>query len=71
MNDDRIDTIKTWRMTHGDMIDDEWRVIEELFPTHSQPGSLGRPAKWNRREIMNAIFCVLANGCQWRALPGR
>lgn len=69
MNDDTIDTIKTWRTAHGDMTDDEWEIIEEFFPTYSQPGTLGRPAKWDKRDIVNAIFYVLATGCQWRALP--
>jgi transposase len=32
-----------------------------------QPG--GRPAKYERREIVNALLYVSRTGCQWRALP--
>lgn len=50
-------------------MDQEWEFIKDFFPTYSQPGTLGRPAKWEKRDIVNAIFYVLATGCQWRALP--
>ena len=29
----------------------------------------GRPRGVNQREVLNAIFYVLATGCQWQALP--
>src|SRR5581483_10184842 len=29
----------------------------------------GRPRTVNIREVLNAIFYVLATGCQWQALP--
>jgi len=29
----------------------------------------GRPRNVNVREVLNAIFYVLATGCQWQALP--
>ena len=29
----------------------------------------GRPAKYDRREIVNALLYVARTGCQWRALP--
>ena len=29
----------------------------------------GRPRDVNVREVLNAIFYVLATGCQWKALP--
>ena len=32
-----------------------------------KPG--GRPAKYSRREIVNAIFYVLRTGCSWRLRP--
>lgn len=34
-----------------------------------KPGTMGRPVKVDRREVVNAIFYVAATGCQWRALP--
>ncbi|MDH3684112.1 MAG: IS5 family transposase [Acidimicrobiia bacterium] len=53
------------------MTDEEWATIEEFFVTYSQPGTIGRPAKWDKRDIVNAVFYVLATGCQWRALAER
>ena len=32
-------------------------------------GRTGRPRKYPRREIWNAIFYQAKNGCTWRALP--
>ena len=60
----------TWRTSHGDMADDEWELIADLFPTASGGGRMGRPATHDKRDIVNAIFYVAATGCQWRALPG-
>lgn len=50
----------------SDMTDGEWSVIDELLPTRRR---LGRPRRTDLREVMNAIFYILATGCQWRALP--
>jgi transposase len=50
----------------SDLTDDEWAVLEPQIPL---PSRLGRPAKWSRREIMNAIFYVLRSGQPWRMLP--
>jgi transposase len=69
VDDDSIDIVKTWRTVHGDLTDEEWEIIGDFFPTYSQPGTLGRPAKWDKREVVNGILYVLATGCQWRALP--
>lgn len=65
------ETAQTWRTTHGDMSDEEWELIADLFPTYSGPGRIGRPAVHDKREVVNAIFYVAATGCQWRALPDR
>jgi len=59
----------TWRSVHGDLTDDEWNLIADLLPTYSGPGRIGRPTKWDKRDIVNAILYVAATGCQWRALP--
>jgi transposase len=59
----------TWRSTQGDLTDDEWDLIADLIPTYSGNGRMGRPTKWEKRDIVNAIFYVAATGCQWRALP--
>jgi transposase len=29
----------------------------------------GRRREVNVREVLNGIFCVLATGCQWNAVP--
>ena len=50
----------------SDLTDDEWRRVEHLVPA-VKPG--GRPAKYERREILNAIFYLLRTGCSWRFLP--
>jgi transposase len=60
---------KTWRSAHGDLTDEEWDLIADLVPTYSGPGRIGRPTKWSKRDIVNAILYVAATGCQWRALP--
>ncbi len=49
-----------------DLTDAQWRRIEPLVPK-PKPG--GRPAKCSRREIVNALFYMAANGCTWRSLP--
>jgi len=60
---------KTWRSTQRDLTDEEWDLISDLVPTYSGPGRIGRPTKWSKRDIVNAILYVTATGCQWRALP--
>lgn len=50
----------------SDISDNEWALIEELF----MPSPFGgRPPRYSRREILNAIFYVAKTGCQWRYLP--
>jgi putative transposase len=49
-----------------DLTDAEWAKLEPLIPA-PKPG--GRPAKYERREIVNAILYLLRTGCSWRLLP--
>jgi putative transposase len=49
-----------------DLSDAEWKYIEPHLPT---PKGCGRPRTHDLREILNAIFCLLKSGCQWRLLP--
>ena len=49
-----------------DLSDKEWELLVPFIPA-PLPG--GRPAKWERREIVNAILYVLRTGCQWHLLP--
>jgi putative transposase len=49
-----------------DLTNAQWKLIEPYVPK-PRPG--GRPARYNRREIVNAILYQTRNGCVWRALP--
>ena len=50
----------------SDLSDREWQLLEPLLPP-PKPG--GRPVKYPRREVVNAIRYVLRTGCAWRMLP--
>ncbi len=50
----------------SDLSDREWQLLEPLLPP-PKPG--GRPIKYSRREVVNAIRYVLRTGCAWRMLP--
>jgi transposase len=50
----------------SDMNDAEWALVSGLIA----PGRRGgRRRSVDVREVLNAIFYVLATGCQWQALP--
>jgi transposase len=50
----------------SDMNDAEWALVSGLIG----PGRRGgRRRSVDVREVLNAIFYVLATGCQWQALP--
>ncbi|MFD1548066.1 transposase [Nonomuraea guangzhouensis] len=52
------------------MSDEEWQVIKPLMPWPAWlHGNGGRPEKYCRRRIMDAIRYVVDNGCKWRNLP--
>ena len=50
----------------SDVTDAQWKILEPLVPK-AKPG--GGPAKYPRREILNALFYVARTGCAWRQLP--
>lgn len=50
----------------SDLSDAEWAVLAPLIPA-VKPG--GRPAKHDRRAIVDAIRYVGRGGIAWRALP--
>ncbi len=50
----------------SDLSDREWSQVCRFIPA-PKPG--GRPAKYERREIVNALLYLDRTGCQWRALP--
>ena len=49
-----------------DLSDAEWHRLAPLVP---RPKAGGRPPKYPRREIVNAILYVVRSGCAWRLLP--
>jgi putative transposase len=50
----------------SDLSDEQWALLEPLLPP---PMKAGAPRTTNLREVLNAIFYLLANGCAWHALP--
>ena len=46
----------------SDMSDLEWALVEPMIPPARRGG---RPRDVNVREVLNAVFYVLATGCQW------
>ncbi len=50
----------------SDISDSEWAIIAPLLP---QTKTRGRKRNTDLREVVNAIFYPLQEGCQWRSLP--
>ena len=50
----------------SDVSDREWTIIRQFLP---QRGRLGRPPRYGRKEVFNAIMYVTKTGCPWRYLP--
>ena len=50
----------------SDVTAKQWNQIKGFF---EQKRVFGRPLKYARREMVNAIFYVTKSGCQWRMLP--
>ncbi|QDU25438.1 hypothetical protein ETAA8_05060 [Anatilimnocola aggregata] len=50
----------------SELSDAEWQVIERLLPA---PKPRGRKLEIGWRRILDGIFYVNKEGCQWRALP--
>ena len=51
-----------------DVTDKQWRLIEAVLPL-PKGGRSGRPPKYSRREMVNAMLYILRTGCSWRLLP--
>ena len=50
----------------SDLRNAEWEMIKGCF----EPKRVfGRPLKYSKRDMVNAIFYVAKSGCQWRMLP--
>ena len=50
-----------------ELSDDEWFLIEDLFPSRKK---MGRPPR-DARSLFYAAFWVLCSGAAWRDLPER
>ena len=50
----------------SDLTDTEWELIRRLLPVQ---GKLGRPPRYERRLMLNAILYMTKSGCTWRDLP--
>ena len=55
-----VGTLKRLREPYpSDLTDAEWEVLRPLIPG---PAKLGRPPRYEKRAILNAIFYVVRNG---------
>ena len=50
----------------SDISDKEWEIIRRHLPG---PVKLGRPPRYARREVLNAILYLTRYGGAWRGLP--
>jgi putative transposase len=53
----------------SDLTDQQWALIEPLLPRIRRRRGPGRPREVNLREVVNALFYHVREGCSWRALP--
>jgi transposase len=53
----------------SDTTDAEWQIIAGYVPAGGTTASGGRPVRYPRRDIVDAIRYVTRTGCQWPALP--
>lgn len=50
----------------SDLTEKEWKILAKLLPAGSK---LGRPPRYSKRAVLNAIFYLVRQGCTWRGLP--
>ena len=50
----------------SDLTGPQWAQVSRFIPA---PKKGGRPAKYDRREIVNALLYLVRSGCSWRMLP--
>lgn len=63
---DRENANATRKWYPSDLTDVEWAILEPLVPAVKRGG---RPARWNRREIVNGVLYIVRTSSQWRAMP--
>jgi len=59
-------TLSPTKTYPSDLQDEEWAMLDPLIPRARKPG---RPEKYSKREVLNAIFYLVRSGCAWRMLP--
>ena len=52
-------------MLRHQLTDEEWELIQDVFPP---PAATGRPPR-DRRQVVNGILWILRTGAPWRDLP--
>jgi transposase len=61
------DLVATIAVTgRADLTDAQWALLEPLLPRASR---LGRPAKWNKRQMIDGIRWRIRVGAPWRDVP--
>src|SRR5215469_6792692 len=50
----------------SDLTNAQWAQVSRIIPA---PKKGGRPAKYQRREIVDALLYLVRSGCSWRMLP--
>jgi putative transposase len=54
----------------SDLSDGEWNSIKDTIPrTKSNNKNGGRPEKYSKREIVNAILYLVSSGCRYSDIP--
>ena len=53
----------------SDVTDQQWALIEPLFPRSPRRPRPGRPREVDLRAVVDALFSHAREGCSWRALP--
>jgi transposase len=49
------------------LTDAEWSLVKRYFDVKSKLG--GRPPKYGKRVMLDAMLYLLRTGCSWRHLP--
>ena len=54
----------------SDITDERWNIIKDDIPLcKSNKKTGGRPEKYTRREIVNAILYLVSSGCRYCDIP--
>ena len=61
-----METPRTSQNYTTSLREEEWAVIEPLL---GERGKLGRPPRYERRAVLDAIFYMVRTGGAWRLLP--